>query len=58
MVVAALLFAGALAALVRRADAAFWVLAGLSMLWQLVRYERDVSRSRSRDSGSPPPPDA
>ncbi|WP_433202619.1 hypothetical protein ACQP00_32670 [Dactylosporangium sp. CS-047395] len=49
MAVAALLFAGALLALVLRADAVFWVLAGLAIVWQLALLEHDVRKSRDRD---------
>lgn len=58
MAVAALLFTGALVALAVRAEGVFWVLAALAVGWQLVLVERDLSRSRSRCSGDPPPPDA
>ncbi|WP_432994308.1 hypothetical protein [Dactylosporangium sp. CA-233914] len=44
MLVTALLFAGALAALLLRWDAAFWVLAGLTIVWQLALLERDRRR--------------
>nr|BFE60352.1 hypothetical protein GCM10020063_048780 [Dactylosporangium thailandense] len=58
MAVAALLFAGALVALGLHHELGFWVLAGLAIGWQLVAVERALSRSRRRDTGSPPPPDA
>ncbi|WP_344620601.1 hypothetical protein [Dactylosporangium salmoneum] len=44
MIVVALLFAGALGALLLHREAAFWVLAGLSIAWQLVLLERDRRR--------------
>ncbi|MFG2044108.1 hypothetical protein [Dactylosporangium sp. NPDC048998] len=40
MAVAGILFAGALVALALRWEVAFWVLFGLTMLWQLVSLER------------------
>ncbi|WP_433606315.1 hypothetical protein ACQP2P_29710 [Dactylosporangium sp. CA-139114] len=58
MAVAALLFTGALVALGLRHELGFWVLAGLAIGWQLVLVERALGRSRGRDTGSPPPPDA
>ncbi|MGI5241618.1 hypothetical protein [Dactylosporangium sp. CA-139066] len=39
MAVAGVLFAGALVALVFRSEAAFWVLFGLTIVWQLVALD-------------------
>jgi hypothetical protein len=52
MAVTALLFTGALAALLLHREAAFWVLAVLAIGWQLALLERDARRGR----GDPPRP--
>jgi hypothetical protein len=52
MAVTALLFTGALAALLLHREVLFWVLAVLAIGWQLARLERDARRGR----GDPPRP--
>ena len=47
MAVAGVLFAGALIALALRWEEAFWVLFGLTIVWQLVALEVRPSRRRS-----------
>ncbi|MEV6923902.1 hypothetical protein AB0M46_05235 [Dactylosporangium sp. NPDC051485] len=44
MVVVALLFVGALGALLLHHEVAFWVLAGLAIAWQLALLEWDRRR--------------
>jgi hypothetical protein len=51
--VAALLFTGALAALLLHREVLFWVLAVLAIGWQLARLERDARRGRD-DPPRPP----
>ncbi|MEV8517718.1 hypothetical protein [Dactylosporangium sp. NPDC051484] len=46
MAVVAVLFAGALVALLLRSEPAFWVLSGLTLAWQLALLERDRPRGR------------
>ncbi|WP_432842453.1 hypothetical protein [Dactylosporangium sp. CA-092794] len=41
MVVVAVLFAGALVALLLHWETGFWVLAGLTLAWQLALLERN-----------------
>jgi hypothetical protein len=46
MAVAGVLFAGALVALALRREEAFWVLFGLTIVWQVVALEVRPSRRR------------
>ncbi|MER7006168.1 hypothetical protein ABT297_24425 [Dactylosporangium sp. NPDC000555] len=46
MAVVAVLFAGALVALVLRSEPTFWVLSGLTLAWQLALLERERRRRR------------